>query len=165
MQHWVFSSICSKSHNILTIEWNSFCYRTFRFILRIYGINFCHVAARSENPAMLYFLLRYRPEMTQLLLDGSDNGFTPLHYAAQHDKFITVQYLILQFGLDPMVKDNKGNTPLHIAVSKNARKSVSTLLRFGPPAQIEAKNNNDGKSKIIFRTSHYLARFLESCNL
>ena len=83
--------------------------------------------------------------MTQLLLDGSDTGFTPLHYAAQHDKFITVQYLILQFGLDPMVKDSKGNTPLHIAVSKNARKSVATLLRFGPPGQIEAKNNNNGK--------------------
>eukprot|EP00494_Astrolonche_serrata_P028858 UN29125 len=107
-----------------------------------YGINFLHIAARSNEPGMLLFLLRYRPKMKDILFQKADSGFNVLHFAAKYNSFKVANYLILE-GLDLFETDNKGYIPMHIACMENAYTTIILLLRLGPDTQLGYMNNKE----------------------
>ena len=67
-----------------------------------------------------------------------NNGYKPLHYAAQYGK-TEMASLLISNGADINSKCNVGDTPLHLA-SKGYIDTASILISSG--ADINAKNNN-----------------------
>lgn len=108
--------------------------------LKIKGINFLHVAARSENQSMLFFLLRYKPELQAMLFDVSSSGFSVLHYATKFNYAICAQYLIEKFKLDVLKTDNANNVPMHIACNENSRETLYLLLKNNGKSQLNQVN-------------------------
>ena len=67
-----------------------------------------------------------------------DNGWTPLHWAAQ-EGHVDVVRVLLERGANPNAKDEYGDTPLHNAAQKGHVEIVKLLLERG--ANPNAKNN------------------------
>ncbi len=74
-------------------------------------------------------------------VNAEDNdGNTPLHLAAYHNRFDVVALLINK-GADVNAKSDKGNTPLHLAAYSDADDVATLLINKG--ADVTAKNSDD----------------------
>ncbi|XP_078348823.1 transient receptor potential cation channel subfamily A member 1-like isoform X2 [Oculina patagonica] len=84
-------------------------------------------ACREGDLAVLHSLLENNMNDLNKV---SENGLTPLHYAARNDHGEAVQ-LLIDHGADPNVKasmENKLLSPLHFACWFNAAEAVATLI-------------------------------------
>lgn len=72
-----------------------------------------------------------------------DGGSSSLHWAV-HNGHGSIVRLLLENGADAFQVTNKGNTPLHIAASKNNKKMVEILLKYVPQGKL--KNLVDAKT-------------------
>ena len=72
--------------------------------------------------------------------DRSDDGFTPLHFAAYFGR-LEVARLLLELGADPNAVASNGSrvTPLHSAVSARHRDLAGLLLALGASANAVQK--------------------------
>jgi len=89
------------------------------------NINMLHVAAQGDQPASLYYFMKYGG------LDISSQDIkqsTPLHWAAFSGAELALSYIV---AWDPQVsgKDSKGLTPLHLAVKSSEDNSSSRSIR------------------------------------
>jgi len=79
------------------------------------------------------------------------NGFDPskaqaLHLAAQEGQAGVVKLLVETYHMDPMRKNNKGNTPLHLAAYRGHAKVVKLLAG---EVSVTVRNNN-GMTPLMF---------------
>jgi len=76
------------------------------------GRTVLHVAVQNEQvDSIYYFIKNLNFDMNQ----ADNNSSSPLHWAAIGQKEISLTYLIA-WGAEVNIKDNDGNTPLHLAV-------------------------------------------------
>lgn len=77
-----------------------------------------------------------------------NNGWTPLHFAAQAQSF-TVAKILIEHGSNIETKDTFGNTPLFRAVFNSQGKGdvIKLLLKSG--ADPESRNNNGVSPKSL----------------
>ena len=87
------------------------------------GMNALHLAAQGNQPAVMCHLI----DKLGFELDSVDNmQSSAVHWAAFSGNELAMSY-ILAWGADPNSKDEKGSTPLHLAVL-NSQQSRSTRL-------------------------------------
>ena len=80
-------------------------------LLNRQGINVLHVAAQGEQPVSIAYFVQKGLE-----LDSVDKKkSSAVHWAAYSGTDLTLNYL-LSWGADIEMKDERGMTPLHIAV-------------------------------------------------
>ena len=87
----------------------------------------------SDRTPVHWAARQNRKEIVKLLMNAKDpNGWTPLHWAAHYGKKAMVQ-LLLNHGARIDARDNKGQTPLDIAIENedysNNHKFIVELLR------------------------------------
>lgn len=92
-----------------------------------------NVQDRSRRTPVDWAAGNNRRQIVKLLMNTKDpNGWTPLHWAAYHGKKAMVQRLI-SHGARVDIQDNKGQTPLDIAVEHEQegdnRKFIAEFLR------------------------------------
>ena len=76
---------------------------------------------------------------SNLLFEDSEDGWTPLHFAAKFGALNVIIGLISRgAGVDP--PDNNDKTPLIIAIENNKFTVARSLIEFG--ADIEAKDSS-----------------------
>lgn len=107
-------------------------------------ISFCSISdilkvvANSDGNTPLHYLSRkkFSKEILQLLLDrGLDinarnaHGETALHNSCWGD--ISVCELLLQYGGNPDIKNNKNETPLHWSARLGRLEQVALLVKAG----------------------------------
>lgn len=63
-------------------------------------------------------------------------GWSPLHCACAKGH-IDVVYFLLHHGAEILVKDEAGNTPLHLAVENRQTHTVKLLLEHGCPTDLQ----------------------------
>jgi hypothetical protein len=73
-----------------------------------------HVAAKMGNPALLQFLEAQGADLTT----QDANSQTILHKAVSAQNVGTVHYILQRGVINPNAADDKGNTPLHLAVKQ-----------------------------------------------
>jgi ankyrin repeat protein len=66
-----------------------------------------------------------------LLLDGVQDGRTPLHLAAEHGHLQVATALVCFAGADLTAKDSSGQTALHVAVDRNNLALAKALMDWG----------------------------------
>lgn len=92
-----------------------------------------NVQDSSDRTPVHWAARQNQKEIVKLLMNAKDpNGWTPLHWAAHYGKKAMVQ-LLLNHGARIDAKDNKGQTPMDIAIENedysNNRKFIVELLR------------------------------------
>ena len=101
------------------------------------GKNIMHIAAGSNQPSMLIYLLLNE---AQDISSVDENGSTPLHWACYYGGEEAVNYL-LSLKVDINAQDKEKYTPLHLAVSHNTIGIVKLLLHNGADKNILNKYN------------------------
>ena len=96
------------------------------------GKNIMHLAAESNQPTMLIYLLLNE---AQDISSVDENGSTPLHWACYYGAEESVNYL-LSLNVDINAQDKEKFTPLHLSVSNNSLKIVRLLLQKGADKNI-----------------------------
>lgn len=87
------------------------------------GMHALHLAAQGNQPAAMCYLI----DKLGFELDSGDNMHSAaVHWAAFSGNVLAMSY-ILAWGANPNCKDEKGSTPLHLAVL-NSQQSRSTRL-------------------------------------
>jgi ankyrin repeat protein len=114
-------------------------------------------ACGSGNLALVNMFLNY-PKLDRAVLNQADNnGMTPLLAACAHSHFEVVQSMLASpdygasFSAD--VKDNNGNTPLHLAVSKRHLGAFRALSNPGINCDRAAVNAH-GDSALLLACLH-----------
>lgn len=90
---------------------------------KLSGYNALHLAAHHGQTSIVRLLLKIRPADADLL---TGHGQSALHIAAA-GIHVDVVVALLDHGADPVMQDDLGRTPLHIAVTAGAR-AVARLL-------------------------------------
>ncbi|XP_078095880.1 ankyrin repeat domain-containing protein 55 [Mustelus asterias] len=127
-----------------------------------------HAATAEDNARLLVVLLQ---QTTMCEINHQDNeGMTPLHWAAFHNRPQHVQAL-LQKGADPTLVDKDFKTALHWAVQSGNRAMTSIILDHHLSSSIINYDDENGKTSVhIAAAAGYsdiiydLARIPE-CNL
>ena len=86
-----------------------------------------HEAALRGDQSLLQLLLSHYKGEVNL---KNRIGFTPLHYASQEGHLACVM-TFLQAGADPLIPDDIGVLPIHIAAQFNRSEVVRTLIEEG----------------------------------
>jgi ankyrin repeat protein len=132
------------------------------------GISILHLVAQNYDVSMIRTLLKlgadiniksvdnYTPiyyaiksskyENVEELIDkGADlnvhNGLTPFMYAININSLMVIKIFINKNKVDLNVKDNNGNTPLHIAIQNKSYTTAQFLIKSGSNPRL--KNNNN----------------------
>ncbi|KAI3462985.1 hypothetical protein Pfo_019648 [Paulownia fortunei] len=108
------------------------------------GLTALHFAVIGKREAVISHLLRKgaNPEAKDQSL--SQDGATPLHYAAQVGAMQTVK-LLIKYEVDVNVADNEGWTPLHVAMQTRNRDIAKILLVNGAD---QTRRNMDGNTPL-----------------
>jgi palmitoyltransferase len=86
------------------------------YMKNMYGANVMLIASQGDNPAPIYYFAK----VMKLDLNISDHrGSTALHWACFARSEFALSY-ILALNPNLEVKDNSGNTPLHLAIKSVA---------------------------------------------
>lgn len=104
-----------------------------------HGLNMLHKAAQGNQPSsIVYFNKKYNFD-----IEATDNNkMNALHLSAISGTDNSVIFL-LSLGMDPNIKDKKGNTALHYAVKHSHARIIKKLLQKGADRNIK---NNSNKS-------------------
>ena len=102
-----------------------------------FGKNVVHIAAESNHPTMLIYLILNE---ARDFLCADENGSTPLHWACYSGAYEVVNYL-LKLKVDINVQDKENITPLFLAVANNKENIVRLLLMHGADENIRNKKN------------------------
>lgn len=105
------------------------------------GRKLLHIAAGAGNNELVRFLLDNGADINV----KSQDGMTPLHYATIANKDTTVKLLIERNAL--LLKNNKGNTALHISISVKRSFNVRNLIGKKYPESVNIQNN-DGNTAL-----------------
>jgi len=99
-----------------------------------------HLAAERTGPDFVKLLIKANPEG---LNTQDQQGWTPLHYAAEKGNFPNV-LLLLDSGADSSIVNNDGRTPLHYAAGNRSyqTQAVAKLLIENNPEIVEIKGNH-----------------------
>ncbi|BDI33727.1 hypothetical protein CCAX7_57780 [Capsulimonas corticalis] len=119
-----------------------------------------------------------RLDVFKLLLDhGADlyattrNHSTMLHVASQQDGHTPMLRYLLQHGFEINLKDQDGETPLHVAVDFGCLENVKFLLAHGADVHTRAKDgktliacvyNNDGNSPELVKNAKAIVTALKA---
>lgn len=95
------------------------------------------VAASDGDLELVVELLK-----TQSANVKDSNGYSPLHASSSYGHVELIKVLITQYGADPNIIDNDGDTPLHVVQDIDTCK---LLLSLG--AKVDLRNN-EGKLPI-----------------
>ena len=99
------------------------------------GYTAIHAATQFNHCEILEFCFLYctvretrHLDLNQNWLDATDNkGRTALHWACFKEHSIIIEWL-LSHGADPLIQDEYGDTPLHIAAKNFKNKAISTFV-------------------------------------
>lgn len=87
------------------------------------------LAQLEEYDQLKAWLRHHQDNLQHLDLNQQDEaGRTLLHYLSTDPEMVR---LLLRNGADPNVRDEQGETPLHIAVRHNVKRSADLLLAAG----------------------------------
>ena len=102
-----------------------------------HGLNMLHKAAQGNQPSsIVYFYKKYNFD-----IEATDNNkLNALHLSTISGMDNSVIFL-LSLGVDPNIKDRKGNTALHYAVKHSHIRIIKKLLQKDADRNI--KNNNN----------------------
>ena len=101
------------------------------------GKNVVHIAAESNHPTMLIYLILNEAGD---FLCTDENGSTPLHWACYSGAYEVVNYL-LKLKADINAQDKESITPLFLAAANNKENIVRLLLMHGADENIRNKKN------------------------
>lgn len=125
----------------------------------------------SRNLAGKLDELRGKPEQTMLedmqrlartggnFNKRDEQGAAPLHVAACNGYTSVVKFLVNQGKVDLNIKDNEGNTPLHLAVYFNEYEPALQLMLAGADT---ATLNNFGQTAIVLTEDATMLRLLSA---
>ena len=107
-----------------------------------HGLNMLHKAAQGNQPSsIVYFNKKYNFD-----IEATDNNkLNALHLSAISGTDNSVIFL-LSLGMDPNIKDKKGNTALHYAVKHSHVRIIKKLLQKGADRNIK---NNSNKTPVM----------------
>ena len=92
---------------------------------------FCALRCRETTPSTLQWFFQKSPE---LLYHCDNYGETALHAVCYEGSTINVQWLLNHYSHVPTLQDQKGNTPLHVALQHSPTPyAISTLLLQDAP--------------------------------
>lgn len=101
-----------------------------------------HAAAKDGNPETLRAILRHHPYHKRKILRRSITWLgSPLHIAVKYQKFENAQFLLDNLPGIIKLRDDRGNTALHIASNLRDCRMLRMLLEVAPRNIIKAKNN------------------------
>ncbi|KAK3431142.1 hypothetical protein EUGRSUZ_E02804, partial [Eucalyptus grandis] len=100
------------------------------FVRDKYERNPLHVAAMKGHVDVLEFLVRARPDAAHSVIE---HGQTILHLCVKHNRFEALKLLMDILGDDQFInlRDEYGNTILHLAASDRQTKTIVFLLQKG----------------------------------
>ncbi|XP_039170112.1 ankyrin repeat-containing protein ITN1 [Eucalyptus grandis] len=100
------------------------------FVRDKYERNPLHVAAMKGHVDVLEFLVRARPDAAHSVIE---HGQTILHLCMKHNRFEALKLLMDILGDDQFInlRDEYGNTILHLAASDRQTKTIVFLLQKG----------------------------------
>eukprot|EP01117_Protostelium_nocturnum_P007950 TRINITY_DN2837_c0_g1_i1.p1 TRINITY_DN2837_c0_g1~~TRINITY_DN2837_c0_g1_i1.p1 ORF type:complete len:916 (-),score=349.29 TRINITY_DN2837_c0_g1_i1:263-3010(-) len=91
------------------------------------GQSIVHVAVSFNRPDLIQNTLRDVLQQNPAIIDSQDSeGRTPIHLSIEL-KFDAISKLLIKLKADPTLKDNKGQTVLHVAVAFD---NISALRMF-----------------------------------
>jgi len=111
-----------------------------------YGYFSIHLASHGGHLKVVQKLLEYCPDPAEML--DTSHKHNILHFAAKSGKHEVVQYILLQSRripeLDKMInqKDNKGNTPLHLA-AQSCHPKIVFYLTWDERVDLHLVNQNN----------------------
>ncbi|OXU29408.1 hypothetical protein TSAR_002204 [Trichomalopsis sarcophagae] len=93
------------------------------------GFSHFHIACMRDDASVVEGFLQRGVEINMAVNTDSVlwPGYTPLHFAVEHDCTEIVQ-LLLNFGADISLKNSIGMTPLHFAIHRQDKKIIDSLL-------------------------------------
>lgn len=100
----------------------------------------------EDSPLMQAIYINAPDKIQQSLMGGDINyqnklGLTALHYACMFSDLQTVAKLC-SIGCNPIIKDNKGNTPMHYASKySNNINIINILIEYGASVNITNYKN------------------------
>lgn len=101
-------------------------------------------AIMTENIELFRSLISDFPDLLKL---SDDCGRSLLHIATAHGKTKMTRYLTEEVKMDPNIKCNNNNTPMHFAVLNKKMNVIDILLENGgSPCEI----NDNGNTPIVF---------------
>ena len=109
------------------------------------GSTALHIFAKEpelgmQNIRKVFDILRHKANVNHV----SNDGRSPLHYAAQNGNHKLID-LLLYFGADVTLRDNNGDTPLHLVSKSNCLVSLALLLNSAHKHNILNCTNRQNK--------------------
>jgi len=95
------------------------------------------------NQEYIEFLVNKGADPNAVML----NGRTPLFEASQRGHNSIVSLFVLQFGCSLNLKDSTGNTPLHVAIFANMKRTSQLLVMLG--ADVNIKNDTGSTPQVL----------------
>ncbi|QYT02972.1 Protein SSH4 [Trichoderma simmonsii] len=104
-----------------------------------------HIAARNGNGFLVRILLEAGASEDARV--ASPDGYTPLHFAVSnsqgYSQYLEAARILLEFGADVNATNDRGRTPLHIAICSEDQDDpmVQLLLNFGADIGMRDENS------------------------
>lgn len=108
-------------------------------------------ALTRHNMVAVYALINAKCDLTV----KDENGWTPLHWAAQVQDLKGVQ-ILLEFGANPNAVDFEGATPLHVAGDGDSTEIVTLLIERGADPSIRNEFGTKA-SELCINRGHEIA--------
>ena len=123
-------------------------------LLNRQGINVLHVAAQGEQPVSIAYFVSKGLELDSIDKKKSSS----VHWAAYSGTDLTLNYL-LSWGADIELRDERGMTPLHIAVRQHkenkSAKGIKQLLLKGADPEARDREGRRPIDHIPMPEDHY----------
>lgn len=107
------------------------------------GFTALFYAVENGSPSILQALLRRGANPNNHILQDSSKGNTPLHYACLLSKIKHIE-LLLEYGADPMIKNQHGQAPLQLLPGDTVRSTKTHLLNLFRSAQAKKEKATGG---------------------
>lgn len=135
-------------------------------ILNNEGLSAMHLAARNNHCSMVLAMAQKGADINVMADSPAEIGMTPLHEACVYGN-VKIIDLLMSLGADDTIKNNKGETPAHMAVQKKIfYKEIKPEVRV---KMLEALNavdipGDDGKTPLLLAQSQDYGTAVEVTN-